>query len=74
MSERVHLKVLYFYILWHFTLTRGLGVTKGVLEGRGSTHLVIYYYIPMGEFGSKHIYLISDLNNDLSNDVIVYLL
>ena len=31
MSERVHLKVLYFYILWHFTLTGELGVIKGVL-------------------------------------------
>ena len=29
MSERVHFKVLYFYILQHFTLTAGLGVIKG---------------------------------------------
>ena len=33
MSERVHFKVLYFYILQHFTLTEGLGVIKGVLGG-----------------------------------------
>ena len=33
MSERVHLKVLYFYILQHFTLTGELGVIEGVLEG-----------------------------------------
>ena len=32
MSERVHFKVLYFYILQHFTLAGGLGVIKGVLE------------------------------------------
>ena len=42
MSERVHFKVLYFYILQHFTLTGGLGVIKGMLGGRGSTHLVSY--------------------------------
>ena len=35
MSERAHLKVSYFYILWHFTLIRGPGATKGVLEGYG---------------------------------------
>ena len=25
--------------------------------------------MPMGDFGSKHIYLISDLKNDLFNDI-----
>ena len=30
---------------------------------------VIYYCMPMGDFGSKHIYLISDLKNDLFNDL-----
>ena len=36
MSERVHLKVLYFYLLWHFTLTGKLGVIKGdIREERG---------------------------------------
>ena len=29
MSERVHFKVLYFYILQHFTLTGGLGQLRG---------------------------------------------
>ena len=43
MSERVHFKVLYFYILQHFTPTGGLGAIKGVLGGRGSTHLVSYF-------------------------------
>ena len=28
MSERGHFKVLYFYILQHFTLTGGLGMIK----------------------------------------------
>ena len=37
MSERVHFKVLYFYILQHFTLTGGLGTIKGDVRGRGST-------------------------------------
>ena len=32
MSKRVHFKVLYFYILQHFTLTGGLGAIKGVLR------------------------------------------
>ena len=40
MSERVHFKVLYLYILQHFTLTGGLGVIKGSV--RESTHLVSY--------------------------------
>ena len=31
MSERTNLKVLYFYILKHFTLTGGLDVIKGIL-------------------------------------------
>ena len=35
MSERVHFKVLYFYILQHFTLTGGLGVIKGGVRGVG---------------------------------------
>ena len=39
-SERVHLKVLYFYIYKHFTLTEGLGAIKGVL---GGPHLVSYF-------------------------------
>ena len=34
LSERVHFKVLYFYILQHFTLTGGLGVIKGNVRGR----------------------------------------
>ena len=35
MSERVHFKVLYFYILQHFTLTGELGVIEeGVSRGR----------------------------------------
>ena len=34
MSERVQFKVLYFYILQHFTLTGGLGAIKGMLGGR----------------------------------------
>ena len=42
MSERVLWKVLHFYILSHFTLTRGAGVRKGDIRGRGSTHLVNY--------------------------------
>ena len=44
MSKRVHFKVLYFYILQHFTLTGGLGVIKGGVRGvGGSTHLVSYF-------------------------------
>ena len=35
MSERVHFKVLCFYILQCFTLTGGLGVIKGVVRGVG---------------------------------------
>ena len=35
MSERVHFKVLYFYILQHFTLTGELGAIKGGVRGRG---------------------------------------
>ena len=35
MSERVHLKVLYFYILWHLTLTMELGATKGAVRRVG---------------------------------------
>ena len=71
MSKRVHLKLLYFYILWHFTLTRELGVTKEDVRGvGGSIHLVSYLLLcPMVEFGLKHIYLIFDLNNDLFNDL-----
>ena len=43
MSERVHFKVLYFYILQHFTLTGGLGAIKeDVREVGESTHLVSY--------------------------------
>ena len=34
ISDRVHLKV-YFYILWHFTLARGVGVTKVGVRGLG---------------------------------------
>ena len=33
MSERVHFKVLYFYISQHFTLTGGLGAIKGGVRG-----------------------------------------
>ena len=33
MSERVHFKVLYFYILQHFTLTGGFGLIKGDIMG-----------------------------------------
>ena len=33
MSERVHFKVLYFYLLWHFTLTGGLAAIKGGIRG-----------------------------------------
>ena len=52
MSERVHFKVLYFYILQHFTLTGGLGAIKGSVRGRGSTHLsVISHHAPIGDFG-----------------------
>ena len=34
MSERVHFKVFYFYILQHFTLTGGLGAIKVGVRGR----------------------------------------
>ena len=30
---------------------------------------VIYHCVPMGDFGSKHIYLISDLENDFFNNL-----
>ena len=43
MSERVHFKVLYFYILQHFTLTGRLGAIKVGVRGWGSTHLVSYF-------------------------------
>ena len=33
MSERVHFKVLYFYILQHFTLTGRLGAIKEGVKG-----------------------------------------
>ena len=33
MSERVHFKVLYFYILQHFTLTGRLGAINGGVRG-----------------------------------------
>ena len=33
MSERVHFKVLYFYILQHITLTGVLGMIKGDVRG-----------------------------------------
>ena len=33
VSEWVHLKVLYFYILQHFTLTGGLGEIKRGIRG-----------------------------------------
>ena len=36
---------------------------------RGSTHLVSYYCVPLGDFGLKHIYLISDPKNGLFNDL-----
>ena len=43
LTERVPLKVLYFYILLHFTLIRGLGAIKGDIREIGeSTHLVSY--------------------------------
>ena len=44
MSERVHFKVLYFYVLQHFTLTGGLAAIKeGVRQVVGSTDLVSYF-------------------------------
>ena len=70
VSERVPWKVLHFYILFHFTLTRGAGVTKGGVEA--STHLVSYLLLcSHGEDGLKHIYLICDLNKDLFNDLMI---
>ena len=33
MSERIHFKVLYFYVLQHFTLTGDLGAIKGDVKG-----------------------------------------
>ena len=68
MSERVHFKVLYFIAL--YTNQGARGDRRGYNSGRGpSIYSVIYYYIPMAEFGLKHIYLICDLRNDLFNDL-----
>ena len=54
-----------FYILQHFTLTGDLGQLRGVLGGRGSTHLVSYFpSCTHGWFWLKTIYFISDLKND----------
>ena len=44
MSERVHFKVLYFYILQHFALTGGIGAIKGgVRQIEESIHPVSYF-------------------------------
>ena len=52
MSERVHFKVLYFYILQHFTLTGRLGVIKGDVRVGGPPILsVTSHCAPMGDFG-----------------------
>ena len=65
MSERVHLKVLYFYLLQHFTLTGGLGVIKGDIRGRVHPSSQLFpIACPWMILALKHIYLISDLKND----------
>ena len=53
ISERVHFKVLFFYILQHFTLTGGLGVIKEAVMGVGGPPIqpVLSHCMPMGDFG-----------------------
>ena len=53
MSERVHLKVLYFYILEHITLTRKVGAPKGDVRGYGvyppsQMFTIIFNYVRVG--------------------------
>ena len=52
MSERVHWKAYYFYILLYFTLCRGIDLTGGVrgwgIHPPSQIFIIIYYSVPKG--------------------------
>ena len=66
ISERVHFKVLYFYILQHFTLTGGLAVIKEDVSGLGVHPYSQLFLImcPLVILVKNTFILISDLKND----------